>query len=174
MRSFAVYVGLVFTVVTGAACAGETSYELQLPGVSHHFGKPRQAGKSWNEFHDGLGLQRTAVRSDLVWRAAGGFIRDSFSRQGLYAGGSIGLRAIDNSIDVEFALAPMLLYRTTRFDNGQGKAPYKLIPIVLPMIVVGHDASGIGINITALPAGNFGKDLRFPALIFAQFTWRIR
>jgi hypothetical protein len=68
----------------------------------------------------------------------------------------------------------MLLYRTTRFDGARGPAPYKLIPIVMPLLSVEHRASGIGANMTVLPAGNFGKELRFPGLVFVQFTYRLR
>ena len=149
--------------------AGDTT-ELHLPGISHHFGAPKQAGKSWNEFHDGLGIQSTRVRSDYVRRITAGFKRDSFGKQGLYAGASFGVRLIDGTVAVDAAVAPMLLYRTTKFDSSARK----LIPIVLPTLAIDHKPSGIGANLTILPAGNFGKDLKFPGLIFLQFTYRLK
>jgi hypothetical protein len=158
---------------TPAGAAGSASWELQLPGISHHFSAPLQQGKSWNEFHDGLGLQRTEVRPHFVWRAAAGFMRDSFGNQGLYAGASIGYRLHDGALAVDAAAAPMLLYRSTRFDDARGDAPMRLIPIVMPMLTVEHKASGIGVNITALPGGRFGKELHFPGLVYMQITYRV-
>lgn len=149
--------------------AGET-LDLQLPGVSHHFGAPKQVGKAWNELHDGLGIQSTRVRNDYVRRYTAGFMRDSFGKQGLYAGVSFGLRLIDGDVTMDVAAAPMLLYRTTRFDSSDRKA----IVVALPTVSVQHKASGIGANLTVLPAGNFGKDLKFPGLIYLQFTYRLR
>jgi hypothetical protein len=150
--------------------AGATTWQLQLPGISHHFGKPELAGRSYNELHDGLGLQKTEVRPSYVRRMTAGFMRDSFNKQGLYAGASGSWRAFDGAFTVDAGAAAMLLYRTTGFTRDDRK----LIPIVLPMLAVEHKASGIGGNLTVLPAGNFGKDLRFPGLIYLQFTYRLR
>ena len=144
-------------------------HALHLPGVSHHFGAPKEPGKSWNEFHDGVGFQSTTVRDDRVRRWTAGFMRDSFGKQGLYGGVAYGLRLHDAAVSVDAALAPMLLYRTTTFDSSSRK----LIPIVLPTLSVEHKHSGIGANLTVLPAGNFGKDLKFPGLVYLQFTVRL-
>lgn len=163
----------VLVALPGFAAAADESIELQLPGVSHHFGAPKVAGRSWNEFHDGFGVQFTEVRgmrADRVRRATAGFMRDSFGKQGLYAGVSYGLRLHDEGVSIDAAAAPMLLLRTVNFDS----TARKLIPIVLPTVSVHHKASGIGGNLTVLPAGNFGKDLKFPGLIYLQFTYRIR
>lgn len=174
-------VGLIrFLVMGWLACfaadaaAGETSWELQLPGVSHHFSSPQQAGRHWTDFHDGLGVQRTTRNDNLVVRYTAGFMRDSFNNQGLYAGGAIGLRLMRGDVEVDLSAAPMLLYRTTRFDDAAGQAPLKLIPVVMPLLSLEHRASGIGANLTILPGGNFGKDLQFPGLVFIQFTYRLR
>jgi hypothetical protein len=156
------------------AVAGEESWELHLPGYSHHFSSPQQAGHHWTDFHDGLGVQRTTRNDDWVVRYTGGFMRDSFNNQGLYAGGAIGLRLLRGDLEVDLSAAPMLLYRTTRFDDATGQAPLKLIPVVMPILSFEHRASGIGGNLTILPGGNFGKDLQFPGLIFIQFTYRLR
>jgi hypothetical protein len=163
---------LGLAAVASPANAQETSesWQLHLPGVSHHFGKPEEAGRQYNELHDGLGLQRTQVKPSYVTRYTAGFMRDSFDKQGGYAGASIGLRLMDGNVTVDAGGAAMLLYRTTGF----AKSDRKLIPVVLPMLSVEHKSSGIGGNVTVLPAGNFGKDLRFPGLIFLQFTYRLR
>lgn len=170
-------------VLLGIAClalptlseaADAPTWELQLPGVSYHFGSPDQPGKRWKQFHDGLGLQRTVDGERYVWRATAGFMRDSYNHQGLYAGGSLGYRVYDSSVKAELAAAPMVLYRTTRFDDHRGKAPHRVIPIIMPMIILNHPESGFGANITILPGGNFGKDLHFPGLIYVQLTYRIR
>lgn len=155
------------------AHASEDSVELQLPGVSHHFGAPSQAGRSWTDFHDGLGVQKTERDTSLVVRYTAGFMRDSFNNQGLYAGGSIGLRLHEGEFEVDVSAAPMLLYRTTRFDDARGNAPLKLIPVVMPLLSFEHRPSRIGGNLTILPGGNFGKDLKFPGLVFIQFTYRL-
>jgi len=168
----------VFAGVLGllavAGHADEKSLELQLPGFSHHFSPPKQAGRSWTDFHDGLGVQFTTRGEDVVVRYTAGFMRDSFDNQGLYAGGSIGLRVLEGNVEVDLSAAPMLLYRTTRFDDAQGDAPLKLIPVIMPLLSFEHRPSGIGGNLTVLPGGNFGKDLQFPGLIFLQFTYRLR
>ena len=167
---------LVACVLAGfaiEAVAAEPTWELQLPGWSYHFGSPQQPGRHWADYHDGLGVQRTTRNEDTVFRYTAGFVRDSFNNQGLYAGGAIGLRTRRGDIDVDLSLAPMLLYRTTRFDDARGKAPYKLIPIVMPILSMEHHATGIGANVTVLPGGNFGKDLHFPGLFFIQFTYRL-
>ena len=169
LRGLAIGICALASGLARAQYGGET-LELQLPGVSHHFGAPRQTGKSWNEVHDGLGIQSTRVRGDQVRRMTAGFMRDSFGKQGLYAGGSFGLRLVDGEVSLDAAVAPMLLYRTTKFDSGNRKA----IAVVLPTISLQHQASGIGANLTVLPAGNFGKDLKFPGLIYLQFTYRLR
>lgn len=156
------------------AVAGEQSWELQLPGYSHHFSPPQQPGRHWTDFHDGLGAQRTTRNDDVVVRFTGGFMRDSFDNQGLYAGAAFGWRLLRGDVEVDLSAAPMLLYRTTRFDDASGPAPLKLIPVVMPILSFEHRASGIGANLTILPGGNFGKDLQFPGLVFIQFTYRLR
>lgn len=162
--------------LTARANDSSLTWELQLPGISHHFGTPSQANKSYRHFHDGLGIQRTDDRGEHVVRYSAGFMRDSFGHQGLYIGGSVGYRF--NPSDTwrtDVSAAPMLLYRTTRFDDQvHGNAPYRWIPIVLPVVAVQHKPSGIGANIIATPGGNFGKNLKFPGLIYAQFTYRLR
>jgi hypothetical protein len=165
---------LLLALAACDAAARDDTWALQLPGVSRHFGAPQQPGEAWNELHDGLGLQRTQRHASHVVRLTGGFMRDSFNHQGLYAGGALGYRLLEGEYEVDLAAAPMLLYRSTRFDDARGPAPRKLIPIVLPMLTVEHRASGIGANLTILPAGNFGKELRFPGLIYLQFTVRFR
>ncbi|HEU0203854.1 MAG TPA: hypothetical protein VFR86_25875 [Burkholderiaceae bacterium] len=172
--SFVLLVIAFLALPCAARAANEPAWELQLPGVSYHFGSPDQPGKRWKQFHDGLGLQRTAPGERYVWRATAGFMRDSYNHQGLYAGASVGYRVYDSSVKAELAAAPMLLYRTTRFDDHRGKAPHRLIPIVMPMIILSHPESGFGANITVLPGGNFGKDLHFPGLIYVQLTYRLR
>lgn len=165
---------ILFACLALDAQADQTSWELHLPGYSHHFGSPSQAGRHWTDFHDGLGVQHTTRYDDVVVRYTAGFMRDSFNNQGLYAGGAIGWRLLRGDFEVDLSAAPMLLYRTTRFDDRTGNAPLKLIPAIVPILAIEHRASGIGANITVLPGGNFGKDLHFPGLIFAQVTYRIR
>ena len=154
--------------------AAEESVELQLPGLSHHFSDPQLPGRSWTDFHDGLGVQLTQRHQTWVVRYTAGFMRDSFNNQGAYAGGSVGVRLLEGSVEIDLSAAPMLLYRTTRFDDQFGRAPLKLIPVVMPLLSFEHRASGIGGNLTVLPGGNFGKDLQFPGLVFLQFTYRLR
>ena len=156
------------------ALAAEESTELQLPGYSHHFGSPTQPGRHWADFHDGLGVQKTTRNDDTVIRYTAGFMRDSFKHQGLYAGGAIGYRLLKGNVEMDISAAPMVLYRTTRFDDERGRAPLKLIPVVMPLLSFEHRPSGIGGNLTVLPGGNFGKDLKFPGLIYLQFTYRLR
>lgn len=162
----------LMALISATAQAQEVtrSTELQLPGVSHHFGSPRMPGKSWTQRHDGLGLQLSEYRDGRVRRFTAGFMRDSFGKQGLYAGAAFGWRVLENSFNVDVGAAPMLLYRTIKFDTRDRK----LIPIVLPMISFEHRHSGIGGNLTVLPGGNFGKELRFPGLIYLQFTYRLQ
>jgi hypothetical protein len=154
--------------------AAENSVELQLPGISYHFSPPQDPNRSWTDFHDGLGVQFTNRNPQLVVRYTAGFMRDSFNNQGLYAGGSVGWRFLQGDVEMDISAAPMLLYRTTRFDDVRGEAPLKLIPVIMPLLSFEHRRSGIGGNLTVLPGGNFGKDLEFPGLIFLQFTYRLR
>lgn len=170
-KSWRAVVGAALCLVGAAqATEGRRTVELQLPGVSYHFSDPSKPGKSWNQFHDGLGVQTTEVRGSRVIRYTVGFMRDSFGKQGLYAGGAYGLRWIDGQdYNIDLSAAPMLLYRAVKFDTDDRK----LIPIVLPMISLEHKRSGVGANITVLPGGNFGKDLRFPGLIYLQFNYRL-
>ena len=161
----------------GLGCLGSAfsapvseSWQLHLPGVSYHFDAPEQAGKSWNQLHDGLGLQHTRVRGNRVRRLTAGFMRDSFDKQGLYVGGAYGLRLLDGDYQFDVSAAPMLLYRAVEFDARHRK----LIPIILPMLSVEHRRSGVGANITVLPGGNMGKNLKFPGLIFLQLTMTLR
>jgi hypothetical protein len=167
-------VACALALVAVEAVAGEQSWELHLPGYSHHFSSPQQPGRHWADLHDGLGLQRTTRNDDTVVRFTAGFMRDSFDNQGLYAGGAIGVRLLRGDVEVDVSAAPMLLYRTTRFDDAHGPAPLKLIPVVMPLLSFEHRASGIGANLTVLPGGNFGKDLQFPGLVFIQLTYRLR
>ena len=166
--------GLVLGFFAAEVIASEQSLELQLPGFSHHFGSPQQAGRSWRDFHDGLGVQMTTRNTNTVVRYTGGFMRDSFGNQGAYAGVALGLRLHEGDFEVDVSAAPMLLYRTTRFDDQHGSAPLKLIPVIMPLLSFEHRPSGIGGNLTVLPGGNFGKDLQFPGLIYLQFTYRLR
>jgi hypothetical protein len=174
----AVFLRLLFVCVLGFATrdalGAEESLELQLPGLSHHFSAPKAEGRSWRDLHDGLGVQLTKRDGNVVVRYTAGFMRDSFANQGLYAGGAIGWRLLEGSVELDISAAPMLLYRTTRFDDATGSAPLKLIPVIMPLISFEHRASGIGGNLTVLPGGNFGKDLQFPGLVFLQFTYRLR
>lgn len=124
--------------------------------------------------HDGLGLQWTMRRPATVVRYTAGFMRDSFANQGLYGGASLGARLFTGTVQVDASVAAMLLYRTTRFDDESGRAPYKLIPVLMPLLAIEHVTSGVGANVTVLPGGNFGKDLSFPGLVFIQFTYRLR
>jgi len=153
-----------------AGRSAERFLTLQLPGFSEHFGAPKEPGKSWNQVHDGLGLEWGHVHNTQIRRYTVGFMRDSFGKQGVYGGAAFGLRLYDRDFSLDASVAPMLLYRTTRFDTDSRK----LIPVLLPMISIVHQNSGIGANLTVLPAGNFGKDLRFPGLIYLQLTYRLR
>jgi len=146
------------------------SWQLHLPGLSYHFDSPEQAGKSWNQFHDGLGLQHTRVQGKQVRRLTAGFMRDSFNKQGLYLGAAFGWRLLDGAYRADVSAAPMLLYRAVKFDTSDRK----LIPIVLPMLSLEHRATGLGANITVLPGGNLGKELKFPGLIYFQLTLTLR
>jgi len=165
---------LALAMLAADAVASEDSIELQLPGFSHHFSPPKQEGRKWTDFHDGLGVQYTRRDETFVVRYTAGFMRDSFDNPGLYAGGSIGVRLLEGNVEVDVSAAPMLLYRTTRFDDERGEAPLKLIPVIMPLLSFEHRPSGIGGNLTILPGGNFGKDLQFPGLVFLQFTYRLR
>jgi hypothetical protein len=167
------FVAVMLACLVSEARADETSTELQLPGYSYHFGSPQQPGRHWTDFHDGLGVQRTSRGDDWTVRYTAGFMRDSYNNQGLYAGGAIGLRLATGDVEWDLSAAPMLLYRTMRFDDARGKAPMKLIPAIMPILAFEHRATGIGGNITVLPGGNFGKDLHFPGLVYIQFTYRL-
>jgi len=57
-------VAFVLALVALDAFAGDESWELQLPGYSHHFSSPQQPGRHWTDFHDGLGVQRTTRNDD--------------------------------------------------------------------------------------------------------------
>jgi hypothetical protein len=165
----------VWLLIGAGSVSAEVGYELILPAVSHHFDDPVIPGKRWNEFHDGLGLSRTDVRDSFVLRAFGGFIRDSFDKQGLYFGAAASLRLIDRDIALDIGIAPMMLYRTTRFDSAtRGKAPHRWIPVALPVASIEHRATGIGAHISLLPGGNFGKEMSFPALALVQFWYRLQ
>lgn len=151
---------------------GRESWSVQLPGISRHFSKPRQAGMRFNETHDGLGMQATRPREDWLVTWSAGVMRDSYDNQSAYAGAAFmrRLRGFDLSVDV--GLSPMLLYRSFRFDDWRGDAPMRVFPVVLPTVTLTH-RDGLGANLIAIPPGNYGKNLTLPGVVFLQFTQRI-
>ena len=162
------------------AHATASNWELQLPGMSQHFEKPRKRGAEWNQYHEGMGLQRTIDvdrnRLDGGWvlRYSGGFMLDSYGNESGYLGAGLAWRRRSTIFDVDAGVAPMLLYRTTRFDDPRrGPAPLRLIPAMLPTLSVEHRQSGIGANIILVPAMDLGRDFRMPGLAFVQFTRKL-
>lgn len=173
----AMQVALASTLLAaaGSQAAPRVTHELQLAGVSHHFSPPQAAGREWNQTHDGLGLQRTRLEDGRTLRYSAGFMRDSHGKQGLYAGVSYSLHGQRHGHALDLGVAPMLLWRTTRFDSARyGPAPHRLVPALLPMINYQHLPSGVGANITAMPQVRLGEDLQYPALVFVQFTMRLK
>lgn len=162
--------------IGGRAEAGpRITHEVQLAGVSHHFSAPQAAGRDWNEQHDGLGVQRSRLEDGRVLRYSAGYMRDSHGKQGLYAGLSLSRHFQYFSHSLDYGIAPMLLWRTTRFDSKRlGPAPHRLVPALMPMLTYEHRPSGFGANITASPPIKLGDDTRYPALVFLQFTMRVR
>jgi hypothetical protein len=159
----------------GAQAAPRVTHELQLAGVSHHFSPPQAAGREWNQSHDGLGLQRTRLEDGRALRYSAGFMRDSHGKQGLYAGLSYSLHGQRHGHALDLGVAPMLLWRTTRFDSARyGPAPHRLVPALLPIVNYQHLPSGVGANITAMPQVRLSDDLQYPALVFVQFTMRLK
>ncbi len=175
--------GAWLALALACGCATEVRaqgqhWDMQMPGMSHHFDKPRKRGAQWNESHDGFGLQRSVALDDgigsgWVWRDSVGVMVDSFGNPGGYAGAGPAWRERRANFDIDAGLAPMLLYRTTRFDDWRGPAPMRLIPAVLPTLTLQHRPSGAGANIIAVPSMNLGGDYRMPGLVFLQFTRRM-
>jgi hypothetical protein len=177
-RGAAQAIGLALAM-SSAPAAQAQHWDVQMPGMSHHFERPRKRGAVWNERHDGFGLQRTVeldaarLHAGWVWRESAGVMVDSFGNPGAYAGAGLAWRQRRARFDVDAGLAPMLLYRTTRFDDWRGPAPLKLIPAVLPTFSLQHRPSGTGANIIAVPALTMGADFRMPGLVFVQLTRRL-
>jgi hypothetical protein len=177
----------VFATVLVMVCAGlgwapaataqlSTSgkqWALQLTGISHHFGKPRQTGMRFNETHDGLGMQQTQSRQGWITTVSFGVMKDSYDNQSAYAGGAVARRLRGHDLSVDVCLAPMLLYRTTRFDDWRGDAPLRLIPALLPTVTLNH-RDGLGANLVALPRGNYGQNFKLPGVVFLQVTQRLQ
>ncbi|MCU0950348.1 MAG: hypothetical protein MUC68_04640 [Burkholderiaceae bacterium] len=176
----AAHVGKVTAIIAamlataGAQAAPAITHELQITGISHHFNAPQAAGRDWNQNHDGLGLQRTRVESGRALRYSAGFMRDSHGKQGLYAGLAYSLHGRRHGHALDLGIAPMLLWRTTRFDSVRlGPAPHRLVPALLPMFNYQHLPSGFGANVTAMPQVRLSEELQYPALVFVQFTKRL-
>lgn len=150
------------------------THELRLAGMSHHFEPPRARDRSWNENHDGLGIQRSLRRDGRVLRYSAGYMRDSHGKQGLYAGLALSRHVQYHAHSLDLGVAPMLLWRTTRFDSARlGPAPHRLVPALLPVLAYEFVPAGIGAHLTAMPQVKIGQ-AEYPGMVFLQFTLKMR
>jgi hypothetical protein len=165
---------VLLSLPLGAASGSSgIQWAVQFTGVSYHFGKPRQPGLRYNETHDGLGMQHSQTHNGWIKTVSVGVMRDSYDNPSAYAGGALARRLRGHDLSVDVGVAPMLFYRTTRFDDWRGDAPLRLVPAVLPTVTLSH-RGGLGANLVALPRGNYGRDLRLPGLVFLQITQRLK
>jgi hypothetical protein len=148
---------------------------LQLPGMSHHFDRPRDAqgrvmaGRSYNEKNWGIGLQLnrplTGDWDQWVGKASFGAMKDSLDAMGVYAGYTWQRRMLDTeNYTVELGGGAFLFYRTLRFDG-----PHVLVPGVLPVLSITHKPWGLGLNVVAVPRCHVAGGT-MPNVIYGQFT----
>lgn len=151
---------------------------LQLPGMSHHFDAPVDARgrtlthRRYNERNWGIGLQFEApldgdAASPAPWvlKSSFGLMRDSLNAMGLYAGRTLQKRIADTPRhSADLGVGAFLFWRTLRFDG-----PHVVVPALLPAFSVQHKATGLGLNLVAVPRIKYGSG-QLPGVVYAQFT----
>lgn len=144
---------------------------MQLPGMSHHFGKPKHrdgslvVGRDYNERNWGVGVQ---LEDPLTGEWAGwsrkvsfGVMKDSLDTYGLYSGIVWQKQVVDtDSFAVDIGGGAFLFYRAVQFGEKR-----KLVPAPLPVASVLHKSTGIGANLVLVPANQ-----TMPTVLYVQFT----
>jgi len=144
------------------------SWALQVSGISYHFSPPsgKYALKKWNEQNWGLGLEyRKNTRPGYWLKATGGFMLDSTDTWSTYVGAALQKRLVDGEVSVDAGAAGFIFYRG--LENGRKR----LLPAVLPVVSIEHRATGLGLNLLAVPEFK-AQGMHSPTVVFAQLTYR--
>lgn len=141
--------GLRIALVAAAASAAvpaSASDWLVVSGLSHHF----QQRREWREVNPGAGFERDFDRGPYgPWTLAAGFLKNSYDKTSVYAGGRW----------TPLVLGPLRLGVFGLLANG-----YPSPVLVLPTIVV--EGRRIGANLLLVPnlpgySGYVGAQFRF-------------
>lgn len=147
-----------------SAKTDDYSLAVQLFGVSHHFDPPRSAHQTWNQQHEGLGLEWSKVSStDTVTSYSMGLLRDSVRSWGTYSGVTKQKRLYSSATwSADIGGGAFVFYRALDFG---GK--HLLVPAVLPVASIEHRPSKLGFNVLFVPGFKVGEK-EMPSVVFAQ------
>lgn len=160
----------LWMVVPRAHAQASDQWFVQTGGASHHFEQTRAPGRSWNETHPGLGIERRKA-DDLDWsvRYTGGVMQDSRFVWGGYAGAAY-LREWSRGKDFQLGVGAgaYAFYRSVSWDGRMA-----LIPGVLPTMSLGLMDNRVGVNLLYVPkVSAYGQAM--PPVIYGQLTMRFR
>lgn len=145
-------------------------WALQASGYTHHFqGTHRSAHPDWNSSTVGLGIQydmSNKVASRWTTILSAGFMRDSYSMDGLYAGTARMYRINDSRIQAKIGGSAFLAYRALEWDQNR-----RLTLLIMPVLSLEDSRSGLGLNITASPSVCYNQR-KIASFVFFQGTYR--
>lgn len=143
---------------------------LQTVGASHHFRETEAAGRTWNQRHGGLGIER---REDLEGaaslRLSGGLLEDSRSFWGGYAGATYLKEWRDRgNWSAGIGMGGFLFYRSVSWRGDR-----QLVPGVLPTARFGLLDDRVGINLLYVPPVTW-QGRAVPEVLYLQFVMKLR
>lgn len=141
---------------------------IQLPGMSHHFQKPQESGREWNQTHYGIGLEmRSSYSETVVLKKSFGLMKDSLNMWGAYGGVTLQKRLYESSAwRADLGGGAFLFYRALHFNGKRN-----ILPGLLPVASLEHQETGLGINILYVPHVKMNNG-EMPAVLYAQMTKR--
>jgi hypothetical protein len=149
---------------------------MSLGGVSSHARDTYAAGRTWNERHSSLGLERRVAglawdaSADKLWqmRYVAGTLEDSRSLWGSYAGvGVMREVAHHGPLRLHAGALTSIHYKSASWNGSM-----KLMPAVLPTLSLTDQRAGLGVNLVWVPPVRWaGRDTISTVLL--QLNYRI-
>lgn len=154
----------------GAAAAEERAWYLHAGGLSHHSSQTQAPGRTWQERHASLGLERRFERADdFENRMAIGLMQDSRGFWGGYAGTTL-MRTWKFGRTAEVALGGGA-YAFYRSVTWKGDGDRTIVPALLPTASIGLFDNRLGLNIIYVPrVAAWNRSM--PSVIHAQLVYR--
>lgn len=156
------------TAVSSTSAQAEAQWFVQTAGVSHHFEPSQAKGRTWNESHPGLGVERRES-TDGVWslRYTAGVMQDSRSFWSGYAGAA-ELREWrwGRNLQIGAGAGVYLFYRSVSWDGTMA-----VVPALLPTVSIGLVENRAAINFLYVPKVS-AYSRAMPPVLYAQFAMK--